>query len=72
MGKSGEGDRPRLSDVLRSVAAAFIGVQSERNRERDFSQGKPIHFILVGLVATALFVLTLWLLVRLILHFAGV
>ncbi len=26
-----------LKDVVSSVAAAFLGVQSDKNRERDFS-----------------------------------
>jgi len=43
--------------VMQSVGAAMIGVQSRKNRERDFTQGKPIQFIIVGLVGTALFLL---------------
>jgi len=42
----------------------MIGVQSRKNRERDFTQGKPIHFIIGGLVGTALFLLVIWLLVQ--------
>ncbi len=53
--------------VLKSVLAAFFGVQSNRNRERDFSHGRPIHFIAVGLLATLLFVLVMWGLVQLFL-----
>ena len=34
--------------VVQSVLAAFIGVQSKANKERDFKHGKPIHFILVA------------------------
>jgi len=50
-------------NVAKSVAAAMIGVQSSENRERDFTIGKPIHFIVGGLIGTALFVLGVWLLV---------
>jgi hypothetical protein len=57
--------------VLKSVLSAFFGVQSGRNRERDFQHGKPIHFILVGLLATALFVLTVAGVVRLVLWLAA-
>ncbi len=62
---------PGFLSILRSVAAAFFGVQSEHNRERDFRHGKPIHFIVAGLLGTALFVLLMWGLVRLVLGLAG-
>jgi len=52
--------------------ASFVGVQSRKNRERDFTSGNPLAFIAVGLGATLLFVLTMWLIVKLVLHFAGV
>jgi len=55
-----------------SVMASFVGVQSRKNRERDFTSGNPLAFIAVGLGATLLFVLTMWLIVKLVLHFAGV
>ena len=42
--------------TIKSVAAAFLGVQSEKNRERDFNQGKFSHFVVVSLVGVALFV----------------
>ena len=44
---------------------------SNRNRERDFTHGKLSHFVLVGLVATTLFVLLVVGVVRLVLHLAG-
>lgn len=50
--------------VVQSVAAAMIGVQSRKNRERDFTEGKPIHFIVGGLIGTALFLVVIWLLVQ--------
>lgn len=45
---------PSLStlEVMQSVAWAFFGVQSHRNRVRDFTVGKPLHFIAVGLLLT--------------------
>ena len=57
--------------VTASVLAAMFGVQSQKNRERDFSKGKPIHFIVIGLAATALFALTVFGVVRLILSLAS-
>ncbi|MGG2397869.1 DUF2970 domain-containing protein [Pseudomonas sp. SH1-B] len=57
-------------EMLQSVLAAALGVQSGKNRSRDFSRGKPSHFILLGLIFTALFVVILLGVVKLILHLA--
>jgi hypothetical protein len=43
--------------LLSSVLAAFLGVQSNANRERDFSKGKISHFIIIGLIAGVAFIL---------------
>jgi len=51
-------------NVVQSVGAAMIGVQSRKNRERDFTEGKPIHFIIGGLLGTLVFLLSVWLLVQ--------
>ena len=45
-----------LLQVISSVLAAGLGVQSSRNRERDFEQGRAGTFIVAGLVFTALFI----------------
>ncbi len=60
-----------LLQVLMSVAAAFFGVQSERNRVRDFSQNSVIPYIATGLIMTFALVGVLWLVVKLILHAAA-
>lgn len=60
----------KFSDVAKSVAAAFFGVQSNKNRERDFTHGKPIHYVVFGIVATACFVVLMWSLVKLFLALA--
>jgi len=60
-----------LGRVLRSVLSAFFGVQSNRNRERDFTHGKLGHFVLVGMVVTTVFVLLVAGVVSLVLHLAG-
>jgi hypothetical protein len=62
---------PTLWQTIASVAASFFGVQSSKNRQRDFTHGKPLHFIVVGLVATVVFVALVILVVRLALHQAG-
>ncbi|MCB1821803.1 MAG: DUF2970 domain-containing protein [Candidatus Competibacteraceae bacterium] len=58
--------------VILSVLASFFGVQSEKNRTRDFQQGRPIHYILVGLIMTLLFILAVLVAVKLALRSAGV
>jgi hypothetical protein len=42
--------------VVGSVLAAGLGVQSSRNRERDFKEGRAGVFIAAGLIFTALFI----------------
>lgn len=66
-------DRPlSFREMLQSVLAAAFGVQSGKNRARDFSRGKPSHFIILGVLFTAIFVLLLFGLVKLVLGLAGV
>lgn len=62
---------PSLIDTIISVLASFFGVQSHENRVRDFSAGKPMVFIVVAIVLTVVFVLTLVSIVKLILRNAG-
>ena len=57
--------------LVGSALAAGFGVQSSKNRERDFSRGKPLHFIIIGIVLTALFVLTVIGVVNLVLNLVG-
>ncbi len=59
-GRSGTG----FWSVVQSVGAGLLGVQSSKNRERDFTQGKPLHFIVGGLVGTAIFLFFVWLIVQ--------
>ena len=58
---------PGFWDVVMSVLAAALGVQTSKNRERDFTKGNPLVFIAAGLIFTILFVLTLIGVVNLIL-----
>ena len=48
--------KPRLIAVVKSILAAGIGVQSDKNRTRDFEQGNPLTFIIGGIVFTLLFI----------------
>ncbi|TXL02129.1 hypothetical protein BMR02_00185 [Methylococcaceae bacterium HT1] len=44
---------------MQSVLAAAIGVQSQANRQRDFEHGSLSSYLVVGAIATVLFILTL-------------
>lgn len=59
---------PTFWQMLCSVAAAALGVQSDKNRERDFSHDKPWHFIVLGVGFMLVLVLSLLLIVRLALY----
>jgi hypothetical protein len=51
--------KPSLIVVIKSILAAAIGVQSDKNRTRDFEQGNPLVFIIGGIVFTLLFIITI-------------
>ena len=56
-----------LKNTIFSVFAAFIGVQSDKNRKRDFTEGKFIHFVVIGAIGVILFISTLIAVVSLVL-----
>lgn len=58
-------------DVAKSTFFAFLGVQSDANRERDFKGGKMSHFIWMGLIFGVIFVLSIIGIVQLVLHLTG-
>ncbi|WP_031433785.1 DUF2970 domain-containing protein [Methylomarinum vadi] len=51
--------KPGILHVIKSVIAAGVGVQSNKNREIDFQHGSLASYIVVGFVATILFIMTL-------------
>jgi uncharacterized membrane protein YidH (DUF202 family) len=57
--------------IVGSTLAAAFGVQKRANRERDFARGKPLHFIVAGIVFTAAFVLIVVAVVQLVLRNAS-
>ncbi len=57
--------------VVASVFAAGLGIQSSRNRERDFKQGRAGVFIVAGIVFTLIFIGTVYTVVQLVLKSAG-
>jgi len=62
-------DKENLSfwQIVGSTLAAAFGVQSSKNRARDFEKGKPIHFIIAGVVFTLIFIAFVVLVVSLVL-----
>lgn len=54
--------------VVASVLAAGFGVQSGKNRERDFKEGSLATFVVAGILFTALFVVGVYLVVTLVLE----
>ena len=64
--------KPNLLQVFGSVLASFIGVQSQKNRERDFTKGKLSHYIIAGIIMTAAFIVIVWTVVQFVLRSAGV
>ncbi|MGI9299990.1 MAG: DUF2970 domain-containing protein [Luminiphilus sp.] len=49
----------KILRVVQSTLAAAIGVQSKKNRERDFEEGNAGTFIVAGVLFTVLFVATI-------------
>lgn len=46
--------------TLKSVLMGFIGIQSRKEYEKDFEKGKPSDFIIMGIVITLLFILSIY------------
>ena len=63
-------DKPGLNPlrVAASVLAAAFGVQGGKNRERDFREGKFLNFLIAGIIFTALFVGSVYLVVTTVLE----
>jgi hypothetical protein len=70
-GSSEDEDRLTLLQLIGSALAAGLGVQSSKNRKRDFSKGRPGQFIAIGVIFTALFVLIMIGVVNLVLNAVG-
>ena len=64
-------ERLNLLQVISSVFAAGLGVQSSKNRQRDFKQGRFGVFIAAGIIFTLLFIGVVFTVVQLVLKNAG-
>ncbi|WHI47519.1 DUF2970 domain-containing protein [Microbulbifer sp. JMSA004] len=63
--------KPNFGQVVVSTLAAAIGVQSDKNRERDFQSGSIMTYVIAGVVFTAVFVIGLALIVKIVLSNMG-
>ncbi len=54
-----------------SIIAAWFGVQTKTNRDRDFEHGKFHHFVIGGIIFAVLFILFVIGIVKAVMHFAG-
>jgi hypothetical protein len=59
--------KPTITQVIRSVLAAVIGIQSDANRQRDLKEGYLSVYLIGGIIFTVLFVFGLVFLVSSIL-----
>lgn len=57
--------------VLKTVLAAALGVQSQKNLEYDGEQNSLSHYIVAGVLLVLTFALTLAGIVFLVVHFTG-
>jgi len=53
--------------AIKSVMAAFIGVQKQKNLEEDFTKSSPTLFIVAGLLMAFMFVILVYTIVQLVL-----
>lgn len=54
-----DSNKTGIGHLIKTTLAAAIGVQSDKNREKDFSQKSIVPYVIMGVIFTALFVLTL-------------
>ncbi|MFT6257715.1 MULTISPECIES: DUF2970 domain-containing protein [unclassified Shewanella] len=50
--------------VFSSTVAAFFGVQTEKNRQKDFQNQSPLPFIIMGIILAIALVISLILIVN--------
>lgn len=63
--------KPTFLQIVTSTIAAAFGVQSNKNRERDFKHGNITTYIVAGVTFTVLFVLAVVLVVQAVLNSSG-
>jgi hypothetical protein len=54
-------------NAIKSVMAAFVGVQKKKNLEEDFAKSSATPFIIAGLLMAVVFVVVVYSVVQLVL-----
>jgi hypothetical protein len=62
---------PSFWQIVLSTMSAFIGIQSNKNRVRDFKHGNIYAYVASGLIFTALFIFCVVTVVKMVLRSAG-
>jgi hypothetical protein len=62
-----ETKKPGLLTIIGSIISAAFGVQSSANRERDFKHGKFRNYVISAMIFVALFIATIFTIVKLVL-----
>lgn len=57
--------------MIQSVFAAIFGIQSDKNRQKDFKKGDAGQFIVLGIVAVVAIMVTMAVVVSSVLESAG-
>jgi hypothetical protein len=65
--KNATADKPSLKHVAGSILAAGFGVQSSKNRERDFKHGSLKIYLIGGIIFTIVFIATIVTVVNIVL-----
>jgi len=56
--------RASFAQTMKAVFWSFFGVRKGRDHDRDMAQLNPVHVIIAGILAAALFVFVLLMIVR--------
>lgn len=67
-----EPKKPNFLTIMLSTFAAAFGVQSKKNQERDFKSGNIYHYIIAGVLFTAVFILVVVNVVKAVLKANGI
>ena len=63
--------QPGFGSIVMSTLAAAFGVQSSKNRERDFVKGTFKAYVISGLIFTVIFITSIVMLVKFLIRNAG-
>jgi len=59
--------KPTILQIAKSVIAAAIGIQSNKNREQDFQHGSLSSYLIGGVLFTITFIVVIVLIVSMVL-----